>query len=125
MANARIACEGELVKPSSPLPRPAQRLLDTHAGQSGIVLDLRLPVTHPHLPPVTEIVLGVEEGWTGGVRFQRSRFQRRRPTFVPLPGGRYRLSLRSRGWKSRSDETKVSVRLDHAGPLLITCLPAK
>jgi hypothetical protein len=104
----------------------AERLREDHLGESGIVFDVRWPVTQRYLPAVTEEVTGAEVGQLReGLHFARSRLDRRRPVFVPLEEGTHDLVLTSSGWRKRRDSVEMRVHLDRGRPVIITCWPAK
>lgn len=106
--------------------RAVTRLLRRHADDSGIVFDVRWPITCRYWPAPCEHVLCFERTWLGRIeRFRRDRVQRRRPVFVALTPGRYRLLLMSGGLGDHPDQVDMDVRVRRRSPVLITAFPAK
>lgn len=105
----------------------AAKLAVKHREESGIVFDVRWPISHRHLPATTESVtcVGIQRGFLGRrVFFYRHRFDRRKPVFMPMRAGRYTLTLCSTG-HGHSDEATLVVDVDRTHPQVITCWPAK
>lgn len=106
--------------------RPAvERAFRKHAGKSGIVFDIRWPVTHRYLPATTERVMCTyDTGRETKIVLTRSRLDSRRPIFVPMAAGGYLMRFTSEGWK-HWDQFELDVIVRGAQPVLITCWPAK
>ena len=105
----------------------AVRLATKHRDESGIVFDVRWPVSYRYFPATTESVMcvGVERGFLGRrVRFQRHRLQRRKPVFLSVRPGTYVFALTSMGHR-HEDEMTLVVQVERSHPQAITCWPAK
>jgi hypothetical protein len=90
------------------------------------VFDVHWPVSYRLGDAPTEEVRCTAKHWFGDkVLFARHRFQRRRPVFVPVYPGRYRLQLTTTGANARADEIEIDLVIPNGRPVLITCRPAK
>ena len=105
----------------------AARQADKHRDESGIVFDVRWPVSNRLLPSTTESVscVGEEGGFLGRrFTFYRHRTSRRRPVFVSVRPGRYVLALSSEGHR-HGDEMTLEIQVEPTDPIVVTCWPAK
>lgn len=107
-----------------------ERLLRRHRGETGMVVDVRWPVTWIYVPATVERARVVEKTWLGDTeRFSDHRLGRRRPKWVAMKPGPHLLKCESFGSDVRDvsevDVREIKIQVPQAGHAVLTCWPAK
>lgn len=104
-----------------------ERLVRRHRGETGMVVDVRWPVSWVYVPATVEVARVVEKTWLGETeRFSGHRLGRRRPKWVALRPGVHRLKCQSFGRDLNVvDVREVKIEVPQGGHAVLTCWPAK